>query len=231
MFIITKTKDYKMKLLIKSILILFTIFTSMLLIIKFSGVLSIDDIKQIFTTLKEQPSYIIGSLVILLLFIDLFIAIPTMTVILLAGYFLGLKGAIFYTLIGLLCASLTGYFLSRRYGEKVLNKLSSNEPQKQEMKDIFNNHGFLVIVLSRAVPLLPEISSCLSGTCKMPLKKYLLAWSLGTIPYVSAISYAGSISNFDNPMPALIAALGITVLFWFLWLVFTKVNKIKTQKC
>ena len=214
-----------MKLLIKTILILFTIFTSMLLLIKFTGILSIEDIKEIFANLKSQPSYILGSLIILLLFIDLFIAVPTMTIIILAGYFIGFELAVFYTSLGLLSASLTGYFLSKKYGLKVLDKLSSNEEQKEEMTSLFNKHGVLVIVLSRAVPLLPEISSCLAGTCKMSFKRFLLAWLIGTIPYVCVMTYAGSISNLDNPMPALYAALGITLLFWIAWMVFMKFNK------
>lgn len=219
-----------MKLLIKTVLILFIIFTTMLLIFKFSGILSVEDIKQIFSNLKSQPSYILGSLIVILLFIDLFIAVPTMTIILLAGYFIGFELALFYTFIGLLSASLTGYFLSKKYGEKVLDRLSSNEQQKLEMKELFNKHGVLVLVLSRAVPMLPEVSSCLAGTCKMTLRRFLLAWSIGTVPYLTVITYAGSISNFDNPMPAITAAVAITLLFWILWLVFIKINKIKTQK-
>jgi len=211
-----------MKLLIKSVLILATIFTTTLLIIKFSGVLSVDDIKDIFENLKSQPSYILGFMIVLFLFIDLFIAVPTMTIIILAGYFIGFELAVFYTFLGLLSASLTGYFLSRKYGLKILNKLSSNEEQKIEMTELFNKHGVLVLVLSRAVPMLPEISACLAGTCNMSLKRFLLAWSLGTIPYLCVIAYAGSISNLDNPMPAIYVAIGITILFWFLWLIFMK---------
>lgn len=219
-----------MKLLIKSVLILVAILTSTLLIIKFSGILTVEDIKEIFSNLKSQPSYILGALIVLLLFVDLFIAVPTMTIIILAGYFIGFELAVFYTFIGLLSASLTGYFLSRKYGNKVLDKLSSNEEQKLQMTQLFNKHGVLVLVLSRAVPMLPEISSCLAGTCKMSLKRFLFAWSLGTIPYLCVIAYAGSISNLDNPMPAIYAAIGITVVFWFLWLIFMKINKLKTQK-
>ena len=219
-----------MKLLIKSILILATIFTATLLIIKFSGVLTVEDIKEIFQTLKSQPSYVLGFLIVLLLFIDLFIAVPTMTIIILAGYFIGFELAVLYTSIGLLSASLTGYFLSRKYGMKVLDKLTNDEKQKLEMQELFNRHGVLVLVLSRAVPMLPEISSCLAGTCNMSLRRFLFAWFLGTIPYLSVIAYAGSISNLDNPMPAIYAAIGITVLFWFLWLIFMKRNKLKLQK-
>lgn len=214
-----------MKLLIKTILILASIFTITLLAIKFSGILTVDDIKAIFTDLKSQPSYILGGLVVFLLFIDLFIAVPTMTIIILAGYFIGFELALFYTTLGLLCASLTGYLLSKKYGEKILDKLSSDEEQKQEMTNLFNKHGVLVLILSRAVPMLPEISSCLAGTCNMSFKRFLLAWFLGTIPYVCVMSYAGSISNLDNPMPAIYAALGITTIFWFTWMLFMKFNK------
>ena len=217
-----------MKLLIKTVLILGAIFTSTLLIVKFSGILTIEDIKQIFQMLKSKPSYILGSLIVFLLFIDLFIAVPTMTIIILAGYFIGFWPALFYTFTGLLLASLTGYFLSRKYGTKVLDKLTNNEKQKIEMKDLFNKHGALVLVLSRAVPMLPEISSCLAGTCKMSLKRFLFAWSLGTIPYLCVIVYAGSIINLDNPMPAIYAAIFITIVFWFSWLIFMKRNKIKS---
>ena len=219
-----------MKLLIKTILILVSIFTLTLLLIKFTGILTVEDIKEIFTNLKSQPSYILGALIVLFLFIDLFIAVPTMTIIILAGYFIGFELALFYTTIGLLSASLTGYFLSRKYGMKVLDKLSSNEEQKQEMTDLFNKHGVLVLVLSRAVPMLPEISSCLAGACDMSLKRFLFAWFLGTIPYVCVITYAGSISNLDNPMPAIYAALGITILFWFIWMVFMKIDKRRSLK-
>ncbi|MEN8717573.1 MAG: VTT domain-containing protein [Sulfurovum sp.] len=219
-----------MKLLIKSILILVGIFTTTLLIIKFSGVLTVEDIKEIFTNLKSQPSYVLGGLIVLFLFIDLFIAVPTMTIIILAGYFIGFELAVLYTFIGLLSASMTGYFLSKKYGNKVLDKLSSNEEQKTQMTELFNKHGVLVIVLSRAVPMLPEISSCLAGTCKMSLKRFIFAWSLGTIPYISVITYAGSISNLDNPMPALYAAIGITVFFWIIWMGFMRYNKLKNQK-
>ena len=153
-----------------------------------------------------------------------------MTIIILAGYFIGFELALLYTTIGLLSASLTGYFLSNKYGMKVLDKLSSNEEQKDEMTTLFNKHGVLVLVLSRAVPMLPEISSCLAGTCNMSLKRFLTAWFLGTIPYVCVITYAGSISNLDNPMPAVYAALGITMLFSLVWMVFIKINKRNSVK-
>ncbi len=55
-----------MKLLIKTILVLMGVFFSTFLIIKFTGIFTIEDIKYYFEILKEQPSYLIGSFVVLL---------------------------------------------------------------------------------------------------------------------------------------------------------------------
>ncbi len=217
-----------MKLLIKTILVLMGVFFSTFLIIKFTGIFTIEDIKYYFEILKEQPSYLIGSFVVLLLFIDLFIAVPTMTIIMLAGYFLGFELAVLYSFIGLLSASVFGYFLSRLYGEKLLKKVSKDEEQITQMKSIFNEHGVVMLILARALPMLPEITYCLAGTCKMPLSRYFLSWAIGAIPYLSLIAYAGSISDINNPKPAIYTAFTVTALLWLLWFVFMK-NKVSKR--
>ncbi len=219
-----------MNLLIKTVLILAGIFFSTFLIIKFTGVLTVEDIKTWFEAIKSQPSYIVGSLVILLLFADLFIAVPTMTIIILAGYFLGFELAVLYAFFGLVFASFTGYGLSWVYGENFLNKLSKDAEQKEQMKMLFVKHGVMMLVLSRAMPMITEISCALAGICKMPFYRFLLGWSLGTIPYLLIISYAGSISDFGNPKPALFAGIGVTLVLWLSWAWFIKNNLRKNGK-
>ena len=211
-----------MNLLIKTVLILAGIFFSTFLIIKFTGVLTVEDIKTWFETIKSKPSYMVGFLVILLLFADLFIAVPTMTIIILAGYFLGFEMGALYAFLGLLLASFTGYGLSWVYGEKILNRLSKDKEQKEQMKTLFREHGMIMLILSRAAPMITEISCCLAGTCKMPFYRFLLGWSLGTIPYLLIVSYAGSISDLSNPKPALFAGIGVALVLWLSWAWFIK---------
>ncbi|MCU7906338.1 MAG: VTT domain-containing protein [Candidatus Thiodiazotropha sp. (ex Epidulcina cf. delphinae)] len=213
-----------MRLLIKTALILAAVFASTFLIIKLTGILSAEDIKLWFQTIKSQPSYQIGGLVIVLLFADLFVAVPTMTVVIFAGYFLGFQVGALYAFLGLASAAFTGYLLSRVFGERLLNKLTEDELQKQQMRTLFQNHGVPVLILCRAMPMLPEIASCLAGTCNMPISRFLLGWGLGTIPYLMIISYAGSISDFDNPKPVLLSALAVTGTLWLVWLWFIKVK-------
>jgi len=217
-----------MKLLIKSTLILATLFLSTFIVIKFTGLLTVEDIEAMFETLKSQPSYLLGGVVILLLFADLFIAIPTMTVILLAGFFIGYPIAPLFVFIGLLLAAFTGYFLSRLWGEKLLRKIEPDENQIIQMQTLFDKHGMLVLILSRAIPILPEVSACLAGASKMPFSKFVLGWSLGTIPYLLIVTYSGSISDINNPFPAILTAIAVTTTLWFTWAWFLH-RKMRTK--
>ena len=215
-----------MKLLIKTTLLLTAIFACTFFIIKVTGVLTLDDIKSWFLTLQSQPAYYLGSLVIILLLADLFIAIPTMTVILLSGYFLGFQAAVIFSFIGLAAAATTGYTLSYLWGEKLLLKISHNTSELEIMKRSFHKHGVMVLILSRAMPILPEVSTCLAGITRMPLRRFILGWGLGTIPYLLITSYAGSISDVDNPTPAIVAAIAITCTLWLAWAWLKKSKKL-----
>ncbi len=84
-----------------------------------------------------------------------------------------------------------------------------------------------MIILSRAI--LPEVTACLSGMTHMSFGKFLIAWLISSMPYVIIISYAGSISSIDDPMPAIFTAIGITTLLWASWYIPHRVH-IKKQK-
>ncbi|NRA19762.1 MAG: VTT domain-containing protein [Oceanospirillaceae bacterium] len=209
-----------MKPLLKIILILITFFTSTLLIIKFTGVLNVTQIKDWLIAAQDLSPFYVGSLVALLLFADLFIAMPTLTVTILAGFFLGhLYGSI-AALIGLISAGSCGYALSYRYGDKVFNFLLEKKTQREEAIASFQQHSVMMILLSRAMPMLPEICACLAGASKMGYMKFICCWLLSAIPYVLVATYAGSISSIDNPTPALYTAIGISALLWIAWFVY-----------
>ena len=77
-----------MKQLLTIALILATAFASTFIVIKVTGILTIEDIKNWLTIASEiNPVYVVLT-VIILLFADLFIAIPTLTICILSGYFL-----------------------------------------------------------------------------------------------------------------------------------------------
>ncbi|MCF6347124.1 MAG: VTT domain-containing protein [Flavobacteriaceae bacterium] len=214
-----------MKHLIKVIVIIASFFALTFVLIKMTGILSIEQIKNWFLQAKELSPYYVGSIVVLLLFSDLFIAIPTLTVITLSGYFLGFQYGAIASFIGLILAGVTGYGLSNVLGEKIFGMLLKKEKARQEAKTTFRQHGFVMILLSRAMPILPEVTACLAGMTKMKFSKFILAWSISTVPYVLIISYAGSVSSIENPKPAIYTAIGVLVTLWIGWFLFNTNRK------
>lgn len=210
--------------LIKIILIIAAFFASTFLLIKFTGILTVEQIEGWLTQAKELSPIYLGSLIALLLFTDLFIAIPTLTVIILSGYFLGHVNGSIASLTGIMLAGICGYMISRYYGSNILNFLLRDETKRNQAVLTFQKHGVAMILLSRAMPILPEVTVCLSGITHMPFNKFLTAWSVSSVPYVLIASYAGSISSIDDPKPAIFAAIGLSAVFWISWFFYKRVQ-------
>lgn len=209
-----------MKSLIKLFLIIAAVFASTFLVIKFTGLLTIDQIESWLLQAKDFSPLYAGSIVALLLFADLFIAIPTLTVIILSGYFLGNTYGAIAALIGTMLAGISGYAISRYYGNGIMAFLIKDEEKRKQAIDAFDRSGFAMITLSRAMPILPEATACLAGITNMKFWKFLLAWSISTIPFTLIASYAGSISSASDPKPAIFAAIMISSFLWTAWFLY-----------
>lgn len=219
-----------MKPLLKFIFLLGAFFTFTLLLFKVLGVLSVDDIKFWLEEALTYSPWIVGLIIVSLMLVDLFIAIPTLSLTILSGFFLGLELGVFYSTLGMLGAGTLGYVISRFHGEKLLRFISKDETQIVEMKDIFHRFGPFSLMLCRAAPMLPEVTSCLAGVTKMPYLKYLLFYLIGTLPYSIIAAYSGSISSVDNPSPAIFTFIGIFGGMTLIWAGFLYYNKKKFKK-
>lgn len=219
-----------MKTLIKLFLILATFFASTFILIKASGIFTTDDIRTGLEAVSSISPWVVGLVVAGLLFADLFIAIPNLTVCILSGYFLGFEIGAFFNIVGVSSAGITGHLLSRSVGRRFLEKIVRDPAKIKEMEDVFRRHGFVMILISWALPILPEATACLSGFTRMPFWKFLSAWALSAYPYVSIAAYAGSVSTISNPKPAIYAAIALTVFFWVLWGIFLKFRQGSTSR-
>ncbi len=214
-----------MKEMLKIMLILFVVFTTIFIFAKITGLLSLEQIEGWLTQTRNAPTIYIMAIVIALLFLDLFVTVPTLSLIMLSGYFLGYPLAVLASVTGLMIAGSSGYLLSFLYGSRVLRFLIKDDEKREDMKNTFHKHGFAMILLSRALPMLPEVTACLSGSTRMPFPKFLAAWSLSSVPYVLIAAYSGSISSLGNPMPAIFTAIGITSVLWLGWFLFHRKHK------
>ncbi len=215
-----------MKALLKIMLTLALVFASTFIILKSTGLITVEKIQVWLEMAKNANPVYVAFIICSLLFADLFIAVPTLTVMILGGYFLGPVYGAIAAITGLFFAGTCGYGLSAKYGDKLMNFLIKDQYKRDDAIRTFQNHGAIVILLSRAVPILPEVSACMAGMTRMPLAKFLMLWLISTIPYAIIASYAGAISTLENPKPAVITAISLTAFFWAGWLVFRKFNRI-----
>src|SRR3546814_11397027 len=122
-----------MKHLAKIMVVMALFFALTFLLVEATGMLTVEQIKTWLAQAKELSPYYIGGIVVLLLLTDLFIAVPTMSTITLAGYFLGFTNGAISSLIGLMLAGLTGYGLSRMFGDRLFAFLLTRVEARQEL--------------------------------------------------------------------------------------------------
>lgn len=211
-----------MKDLLKAMFVLAALFASTFIVIKSTGLITLDDIQYwLEEAQKIHPAYL-ALVVVTLLFLDLFIAIPTMTVAILAGYFLGWPMGAAAAITGFFLAGSIGYALSRRYGWTLLHKIYKERDRLDEMHRIFSAYGPFMLIICRAMPILPEVSCCMAGATRMRFALFISMYALGTIPYALVVTYAGSISSVEQPAPAIITAILLSSGLWLMWYLLAK---------
>ncbi len=211
-----------MKPLIKVMLVLGSIFALTFVMGRLLGILTVDNVRLwLELAANVDPLWLVGT-VILLLFLDLFVAVPTLTITILAGYFLGFPAGATAAFIGMSVAAFSGYTISRIWGERAISLLVRNPDDRQEMARTFHQNGPVMIVLSRAAPIVSEVTACMAGATNMNFVRYAAYFSLSTLPYVLIASYAGSISSVESPHPAIYAVLFLYGTLWTGWYFFRR---------
>lgn len=220
-----------MKQLLLTAAVLAGVFGSTFLIANLTGLLTVDDIKNGLSAVDKANPLYVALIVAVVLFSDIFIAIPTLSVSILSGYFLGSMFGGLAAATGMMLAGIAGYLICWLYGPGLLLKIYKDEDNLNRMRVIFNEHGISVLLMCRAMPILPEVCCCLSGANRMPFLKFLFFYSSATVPYAFIASYAGSKSTLADPTPALMTAVAVSLTLWLCWFVFLRRNSSKTSVC
>lgn len=214
-----------MKPLLKIMGLLALVFVGIFLMLNASGVITIEKIEGWLLAAKSANPVYVGVLVAVLLWIDLIIAVPTMATLILTGYFIGAWPGALAGAMGLIASGVSGYWLSRHYGDAALLRIMPDAKERDRATRSFLRHGPFIIILARALPMLPEVASCMAGLTAMPFWRFLALWLVNVVPYCALAAYAGSLSTLDDPMPALFAAIGLSAFFWAGWAIFNRKQK------
>jgi uncharacterized membrane protein YdjX (TVP38/TMEM64 family) len=147
-----------------------------------------------------------------LLVADILLPIPGTLVMSALGYIYGPFVGGLFAALGSFAAGSIGFWICRALGERAALKLLGEKAYKKG-HETFERVGAWVVVLSRWLPVFPEVISCMAGLNRMSPIKFHLALLCSAIPMgfiYAAIGYAG----VENLTVAIVLSVGIPPLIW-----------------
>ena len=203
-----------MKEILKIIFVIFSFFWLVLLITSLTVGNIWQEALDVIKNLKDTQNYFIGFLISFLLFLDLFIIVPTFTTLVFAWYSLWFFLWTLFVLLWLYSAGISGYFLGKKYWRNILFKIYSNPEKIWQIEDAFHKNGIFMIIFSRSAPLLPELVSVLEWITWFPFWKYLLYFSIITLPYTFLGISIWTLSDWENPEKTVLVIITGFAFFW-----------------
>jgi uncharacterized membrane protein YdjX (TVP38/TMEM64 family) len=154
-----------------------------------------------------------GLATICLLVADLFLPVPSTAVMSAAGFLYGSVVGGLLSAAGSFLSGILAYGLSRAFGRALAGRLADSAELANNAA-LFEQKGPWLIVLSRWLPLLPEVSCCLAGLAKMRFSTFCVALACGCIPVgfcFAAIGHAGQ----ERPGFAVVLSVITPAVLWF----------------
>lgn len=149
---------------------------------------------------------------------DLVLPIPATGIMAALGSVYGLWTGAVISILGSTMAGFTGYGLARFAGHRVTRYLASKE-ELDRFAFFFNQWGGAAIIVSRIMPIMPEVMVILAGLSRMKLINFSIALMLGTIPTCVLFTYVGQAAQ-QQPVWGLGTAVLAPLLIWPVFLRF-----------
>lgn len=142
------------------------------------------------------------ALGIALIWADLFLPVPQGTVIAALGIIYGAAVGALLGAVGLITAGVLGYALMRTSVRHIVVQLVGAESLRR-VQGFFERSGAWAIVLTRSLPYsIPEAVVLLAGLGGMPVGRFLIALTVGSVP--AAVVFAAIGGGWeDQPVLAL----------------------------
>lgn len=156
----------------------------------------------------------------LLLILDLVLPIPGSLVMSGLGYVYGIWLGGLIAGLGSFVSGSVGYWLCRSLGEKGAVKILGKSDFEKGVKT-FNQVGGWLVVLSRWMPVFPEVISCMAGLNRMSKLKYHLALLSSALPMGFVFAYIGH-AGVQNPTMAVILSALVPPVIWLFLTPFFK---------
>jgi uncharacterized membrane protein YdjX (TVP38/TMEM64 family) len=151
------------------------------------------------------------ALGIALIWADLVLPIPQTAVIAALGIIYGtLLGGLLGSL-GLITGGLLGYLLMLTSARRLVQRFVGLQ-SLHKMESLFDHGGAWAIVLTRSLPYsVPEAMVFLAGLAGMPMRKFTIALTIGSVPTAFAFAAIGA-GWADQPILALLVSYVLPIL-------------------
>jgi uncharacterized membrane protein YdjX (TVP38/TMEM64 family) len=160
--------------------------------------------------LREYDSWA-WALGIALIWADLVLPVPQTAVIAALGIIYGTMFGGLLGSVGLISSGVLGYALMRTSARRFVDRLVGRQ-SLHKMESLFDRAGAWAIVLTRSLPYsVPEAIVFLAGLAGMPMGKFTIALTVGSVPTAFAFAAIGA-GWADQPILALIVSYVLPIL-------------------
>jgi uncharacterized membrane protein YdjX (TVP38/TMEM64 family) len=147
-----------------------------------------------------------------LLMLDIVLPLPSTVIVSALGYVYGTVWGGLIAAAGSFLSASVAYGVCRGMGRRA-GVWIAGEKGLEEGEALFRSAGGWIVVLSRWLPLLPEVVSCMAGMSRMPARTFFPAVACGTIPMGFTFAAVGRLGQ-EQPVAAVVMSILIPVLLW-----------------
>ena len=113
--------------------------------------------------------------------------------------------------LGLITSGLAGYLLMLTSARRLVQRVVGRQSLRK-MESVFGRGGAWAIVVTRSLPYsVPEAMVCLAGLGGMPMRKFITALTIGSVPTAFAFAAIGA-GWADQPILALLVSYVLPIL-------------------
>jgi uncharacterized membrane protein YdjX (TVP38/TMEM64 family) len=173
------------------------------------------DVEQYISDLLQSPASLAVYSVFSFFFLmsDIVLPVPSSMIMILNGKVLGVFYGTMLSLLSGLFSSCLGFYLGRR-SNNLLSRFFSRQ-DVEEGNSFVARYGSMAIAFSKAIPVLSESVSFVSGTTAISLKNFLLYSFAGHAVVAILYAYVGSLNRAIDSNLISAAIIGLTiVLAW-----------------
>lgn len=197
----------------------------------------IETVRRIIESVILQFGYV--GIALIMAAENIFPPIPSELVMPFAGFMAGRGQLNFVAIVlagtlGSVVGTLVLYGIGRWMGESFVRRMVRqyghfflvDEGDLDRSLAVFNRYGEMAVVIGRCIPLVRSLISIPAGMSKMPILRYLLFTTVGSLPWTLALATAGLILGenwelvldiIERYQRVVLILLALAVVAWVVW--------------